>query len=963
MAGKAPLVGRSSELTILTEEMRRSAVGEFRAVLLVGDPGLGKTRLAGEFIDRNSRRKIGLSARAYPLGRTASFSLWAEAFERHLRGKPPEEITRLCGGFLDDLAGLLHSVAAVRESAPEREVPRFRMFEGIAVLMANLARESPVVVLLDDVHLADASSWEVLPYLARNLPGARVLIVASARSAELAQHSEGVEILHALEQESVLRRVSLSPLAEEALFDLAEGLLGRPPPEELVRWLTDRSGGNPLFALELLEALLEEGADLEAPALRYLPEGLAERVMSRLRLLEEPAIATLEILAVLGRRVEIADLLRFSDRPLERLGEILHGLVGARLVVEEERGRQIIYEIAHPLIQETIYRGIGGVRRRALHRLAGRALRATGRLGEAAPHFARSAEVGDPEAIEALRDAMQQAERAEAYLEALVILNALMELLPRGDERLLEIFDATPWQAEWVVDHRADAQASLGVEAMRALDALMTETPEPGRRANVKFRLTSFLAWGPAELEEAETRCREAMDLFQRAGDLNGALLARNELGWICAIGGDLRGLEAHARQVVESARTEGERLVEMRALYALCFANFFLGRFQEAEEMAEQGVAIAGDENKIYRLTMMLGALSWPKSFDGRNEEARAICEQAKRINPRWRETNLAASEITSDYLSGDFRAAVAMASETLAYARGAVSRRAALGMPPAAIAALELGLTTEARRFLRAARGAFGDRDWFIFSDFCSLADALVASRAGGAAEALPALDRLALKLLNRGSLVMAALVLDELVELSAIAGEVAVARRATSDLEATARRLGAKTFEGLAATGSAWSQLAGGGPDKAVLPAQEAVDLLSQTGWRVYEGRAWYVLGRSLAESGRPGAVEAFQKAAHIFEASGSSQRKDRALEGLRGLGGAGRRAAGAVSGPESLTAREREVARLAAKGLTAHQIGEQLFIGRRTVESHLANAYAKLGVSSKMELVQRASDLAV
>ena len=961
MAEKAPLVGRSSELKLLEEELRRSAAGEFRSVLLVSDPGLGKTRLAADFLERNRRRRVGLSARAYPLGRTAPFSLWAESFESHLRGLPATEVERLCGGFLDDLAGLLHSVASAKGSVLQREIPRHRVFEGLAVLMANLARQAQLVVLLDDFHLADASSWEVLTYLSRNLAEARVLIIAAARAGQLADRPEGVEILHALEQQGALHRMNLTPLGSEAVSDLARAVLGHPPPGPLVRWLTNRSGGNPLFALELLQALLEEGGDLEAPELRYLPEGLAERVLSRLRLLEEPAIATLEILAVLGRRVEIADLIKFSDRPLERLGEILQGLVRSGLVVEEERGRYIGYEIAHPLVQETIYRGIGGARRRALHRLAGRTLHASGRLGEAAPHFSRSAEVGDPEAIEALRDAVRQAEKQDAYQEALLILNALVELLPKGDQRWLEIFDAMSWQAEWVVDHRADTQAALGVQAMKAIDALMQGSPDVGRRANVKFRLTSFLAWGPGDLEEAEAACREALQLFQRAGDDRGALLARNELGWIAAGGGNIKSMEAYAASVVEDARSAGERLVEMRALYALCFAKFFLGRLQEAEAVAERGVAMAREEERDYRLTMVLGALSWPKMFGGRIQNARGVLEQAKEMNPGWREANLVASETTLNFLAGNYASSVGMAEDSLDAMTGVLSRRLAFSMPAGALSAVEMGLLAQARRFLIAARTALGRRDWSVFSDFCSLAEAAVATREGRSGEVLPDLRRLASKMLGKDSLIVAALVLTDLAEIAASEGEDVVANEAARDLHAISRLVGATTYRGIAAIGSGWAALVCGGHDQAVAAAREAVDLLSKTGWQGYEGRAWYLLGRSLSESDRPGAVEALQKAADIFEACGACYRRDRALEALRRLGGAGRRAAGAVSGPESLTAREREVARLAAKGKTAQEIGEQLFIGRRTVETHLANAYAKLGVSSKMELVQRASEL--
>ncbi|HEX6382721.1 MAG TPA: adenylate/guanylate cyclase domain-containing protein, partial [Acidimicrobiia bacterium] len=180
------LVGREREVEALERERERARAGEFRAVLLVGDAGVGKTRLASELLARHQDDVVGLSARAYPLGATAAFGLWAEALEGHLRSLPGPELSRLCRGLLDDLAGLLRSVAVLRGSAPEREAPRLRLLEAIADLLVGLTRGAPVVVVLDDVHLADASSWELLGYLGRTLARAPLLVVMTARPEELA---------------------------------------------------------------------------------------------------------------------------------------------------------------------------------------------------------------------------------------------------------------------------------------------------------------------------------------------------------------------------------------------------------------------------------------------------------------------------------------------------------------------------------------------------------------------------------------------------------------------------------------------------------------------------------------------------------------------------------------------------------------------------------------------------------
>ena len=472
MAWATKLVGRGAELAELRRELQRAGAAEFRIVLLLSDAGIGKTRLAREFLARRQAGVVGLCARAHPLGETTSFGVWSEALESHLRGLPPNEITKLCGGFLDDLAALLHSVAAVRGSA-DREPSRLRLLEGFAVVLSNLARRAPVVVFLDDAHLADVSSWEALGYFASTIAAARVLVVAAARPAELVENPAAVQVLLQMEQDGALRRLELSPLDPVALAELAGAAINDLPSPALVEWLAERSRGNALFALGLLQALRDEGADLSAPALRSLPEALTERVAVRVRNLDEAAIAILEWLAAIGRRVDLRDLVGLTGLPADRLALILERLVRSRLVSEQESGHELTYELAHPLIQEAIYERIGAARRRGLHRGIGRTLLAADRLGEAAAHFARSADVGDDEAIAALRDAVRQAEDRGAYREALAILDALVELVPGGDNRWLGVLKALHWEAEWVVDHRADTHALLGIKAMRAIDAVL----------------------------------------------------------------------------------------------------------------------------------------------------------------------------------------------------------------------------------------------------------------------------------------------------------------------------------------------------------------------------------------------------------------------------------------------------------------------------------------------------------
>jgi DNA-binding CsgD family transcriptional regulator len=667
----------------------------------------------------------------------------------------------------------------------------------------------------------------------------------------------------------------------------------------------------------------------------------------------------LGLLAVVGRRLELGEIVAMSGRPLDRLGPILDDLVRARLVAEEERGRTVTYEITHPLIQEAIYEELGGARRRALHRLVARALLAAGRLGEAAPHFSRSAEPGDPEAIEALCGAVRQAEERELYREALTILGTLVELLPPGDERWLEVLDALVLRAEWVIDYRADVHAALGLPALRTIDAALAASSDQGRRAAVKFRLASW-AWSASELEEAERSCREAIELYGRAGDASARRLAQFLLGVIREWSGETGALVDAGRRVGTEAQSAGDRLAAMQAVgRGLGPGNLWRGRFKEAEAALRYGADIAQADGRQYFHSLSLAFLAFTHAFAGRIEEALPLLREAKTANPGWRDSLQFEWEIMVHWLAGDFPAALALAHDSLAWNTAGLSNRRAPGVAFGALSAADAGRTDEARRLLAPALAAYGDKEFWWWSDCCRWVEAVLAWRREKRTEWLDALRQASDRMVAMEALPWASFALLDLAEVSAEAGRADLAQEAAGRLDEITRRIDCGYYQGLARLGTAWADLASGTPKRAAQPADEAVDLLAATEWRALQGRAFHVLGRALGPVDRPRAREALERAAALFDGCGAAWRQDRALEALRRLGEAGRRAAAAL-GPSSLTPREAEVARLAARGHTAPEIARSLFIGERTVESHLARIYVKLGVTSKHELVQRAAE---
>jgi ATP/maltotriose-dependent transcriptional regulator MalT len=766
-------------------------------------------------------------------------------------------------------------------------------------------------------------------------------------------------VLFSLEQDGGLTRLELGPLPTDAVTELARSALGSPPPPPLVAWLGERARGNPLFVLSLLQALLDENADLAAPRLHRLPEGLTERVAARLGTVAEPARETLDLLAVVGRRVRFAELMALTGRAEEELGPILDSLSRSPLITHDERGGELSYEIAHPIVQEAIYQSLGATRRRAAHRQVGRSLLADGRLGEAAPHIARSAEPGDSDAIDALCSAVRQAESRHAYREALIILGSLAEVLPADDDRWLGVLDDMVLDADWIFDHRADVYGSVAVPALRAIDGLLGPSFDTARRAALKFRLGTFLIWGTGQLEEAERVNTEARRLFEAAGDRSAALLAKLEEASIHFARGNLAAWVPIGRAVADEAEAAGEPLVAMHAIgRGIGWGAVAHGDFDEADAAFQKAVSLARENGKPYFQSLSQLGLAYSLGLQGRIDRIEPLLHEAKAVNPCWQEGSILEFEAVLRWVAGDFESTLRCARESMAWNVSGKSRRRGFAMAFAAMAATETGRPAEAERFLAVAQAAYEDRPWASYTDLVRVAQAVCDWRARHDRRSLSALEEAAMRILEMEALPWAAFALCELGDVATESRSKAVTARAATALEGVADRLDRNLYRGLAALARAGDGLVSQRYEDAAGAATEALERIP-LGYRVFSARAREFLGRALVPVERTSARDALKAAAMQFDQCGATTRRDRALERLRRLGEAGKRAAAPI-GVSVLTVREQDVARLAVLGQTAPEIARSLVIGTRTVETHLVRIYAKLGVGSKRELVRRASD---
>lgn len=950
-----PVVGRKTEFNVLETEFRRVLRGEFRCVLIEGEAGIGKSRLAKEFQNGHRRRALPLAARGYLFGASTPFGLWVEALDGHLGGLSNEEVRRLCGGALDDLATLLPAAATAYGRVDGPSSSRIALLKGFARLLESLTRDGPVILHLDDVHLADASSCEALDFIAHNLPRSSVLVLACARTNELFARWASSRAISRLEREGMLGRIELQPLTAQATAELAAASFDRGPPSpKLKDWLFERSRGNPLFATALLDALVEEDADPAEPTLAAIPHPLRRSVLERSKALPAQAQRLLELLVVLGRRVGIGDLVMFTATTLEDLAIDLQAVVESGLVAESETGGAPTYELAHPLVEETLYVSLAAARRLLLHRTIGRKLTAADRWAEAAPHIARSAKGGDQEGIETLLEAARRSWSRSAFHEAFRIVVALADVLPSGDPRWSQVLDVLSLDGEWFFYQRGEVDSSDGIKIMREIEGVLEASNDTATLASLNFHLAGFLGWGMGDLDEAERRSATAVELFRSIGDEHSALMAANDHAWIMGLEGDFARQEEAALGVVAAAEGVGDNGATLMALGCLATPLVVQARFQEAEAVLRRSIDLARVEGNPSRHRYGHSMLAFSLAYEGRLREAAESLGEGMRPQPDRLALEIA---IQLRWLSGDLRGAVAEATRT----SGSLGSGNVVATASAAMCEAERGEVSHARVLIADAREMARRRRFWLIEELCRWAGAVVAWTEEDLDKAADELRGVVTRFHSMGVKGHEARALLDLGELCALWGRTDEMTEVVENMEVIAASIRNDHYRALAASGAAWADVAAGRNERAATSAREAGTVFASSGHRLLEGRVSEVLGRALMSSDRPEAIAAFEGARAAFDECGAEGRARDVLHALQNLGKPGRRTVASVQGPDSLTSRERDVAALAIEGLTARQIGERLFIGERTVETHLANIYAKVGVNSKVELARRAAEI--
>ena len=975
-------VGRASELERLNRALDLAAGGRPVTRLITGEAGIGKSRLVEEFLRARASDALILEGDCLPLGETGlAYAPFVAALRPLVRSLDADRLDRLIGPGRAELAHLLPDLGPppARATRPpdaslSASTARARLFEIMFGVLHRLAVERPLVLVLEDLHWADASTRDLLRFLVRNARSEPILVVATYRSDELHRRHPLRPLLTELQRLESVEIIELAAFGENEVAAQLAGIRGSPPGPDLVATVLARSGGNPFFAEELLAA----GA-----AGLVLPRSLRDTLEDRVRQVSADAQQVVRVASVAGARADHHVLASVVDLPAERLADALRELVEHHLVVATSPDQEPGYAFRHALVQEVVYSELLPSERTQLHAAYATVLASGGEAGnvqgsataaQVAHHWLMAHDL--ERALPAALAAARAAAAGFAFAEAQGLLERALELWPKvGRGALPEGIDRIA-----IIEEAAEAAAQAG-DARRSIDlvrsALAERDPrsDPTRSGVLQHRLAWYLNeagdWqaGVAAMERAVELIPIDPPTPERArvlADLAHSLMVRGRYGDSLALG---EAALAISRAV--NAQVAAARALNVIGLDLACRSDFERA-IPILRDSHESAVGL-GDPLAIFLTAVGLG---WALDESARHAEALDLARVTRdRIRSLGADARfggqLASKAARALHDLGRWDEAAALIDETISggtthYAiRWLLSNRVRLH--------IARGELDQARADLASYEG-LGERVIGPDPDLMNLRRAelaMVAGRPSAAREPIrDTLDKLAEPELDSDARLLL------LTGLRAEAEEADAARASGSK---------ARLAEAIARSGELAGRLAVHldrvtglvARPAAVLEADRtlAAALVARTAGQADQG-AWESAVAERRGLGRPhelasvlaDAAGAFldarrrsQAEAAIAEAHAISV--ELGAEPLRTrLESLARRARIPLEGVDTpdhaadrlgLTRREREVLALVADGRSNRQIGEQLYMAESTAGVHVSNIIAKLGVTRRSE----------
>ncbi len=650
--GLTPYVGREREVRGLFEALEKAKAGHGQVVFIVGEAGIGKSRLLYEFRRRLGEEATWNEGRCMSFGRSIALHPVVDMLKRTFRideadtegtiAKKVERGVLLLGEDLRPLVPYLRYVLsvdpgdpAVREMDPQRR--RAEIFDALRRLLLRASEVRPQVMVHEDVHWMDKATEESLQFIMDSVPSNRLLVILTYRPGYAQPWGD----------RSYHTRIALTALTQQDSAQMAQAMLGTESlPPELQRLIVQKAEGNPFFVEEVVKSLQEVGA-IRRDGARYtiarhldeilIPDTIQDVIMARIDRLAEAPKKTLQLASVIGRE--------FTQRLLDRIADIrgsteefLRELKSIELIYEKRLFPELAYMFKHALTHDVAYNSILIQRRRELHRIIALAIEElyADRLAEQyemlAYHFGKAEDWA--RAFDYLVKAADKSAQTFANREAVALLDQALEAAEHlGDtvtvETRMSIHESRSGMFFMLSDFpRSHAEAARLLELARGVG-------DPVKEAAALAGMGFASLWAH-DFEHALAESREAIDVGTRAEAKPVLAAGHFTTGFVLAVTARLDEAQREMDQTLTFSRAAGDKVHEAFGLGMSALLKNWEGRYGDAERLAADGLRVARDSGVVLPLywnffinTVVLGGKGDYEAALAAGHNGLALCEK----------------------------------------------------------------------------------------------------------------------------------------------------------------------------------------------------------------------------------------------------------------------------------------------------------------------------------------------
>ncbi|UCG45424.1 MAG: AAA family ATPase, partial [Candidatus Bathyarchaeota archaeon] len=682
------LVDRVKEIRLLKEAASRAINSHGSVLLLHGEAGIGKTKLARDLgTYAQSNNMLVLSGRCpalFKMDGVPPYVLWKELIRDYLDVSTTEQLYRVTGFYPIEVSKLVPELGQKLKMIPESfplnpEHSRDRFYEAVSRFIINISRESPLLIILDDLQWADQSSLLLLNYLARSIYKESLLVLGAYRDTFVDEQHSLFPVLTELNRERLAQSIQLKRLSFDHISEMIQRILEQDDiPREFCKLVYQRTRGNPFFVEEVINSLKEREIidyrqgkwHIKSVSKISFPRTIKNLIKARTSRLDDDNQHVLTLASFIGKDFTLKALQGVSGIKEDKLLEILENLLKTGLLECKTVGRENVCSFADIIVRDVLHEAISPLRSKKLHHSVGLALEKVyakdinEHLGELSLHFLES---GDNEkALDYSLKAGEKAAEVYANSEAASHLQHAYSLLETKQDQLL--------QKATVLEKLGDVKSLTGehdacVTYWNKALSLWKQLDEKMKASAIHRKLANLLWEEIGDTDKAKDHHSKALEILEAEPKSTELASLYEDIAHMLYITGNMSEALSLAEKSLKLAQ-------KLNALEAIASSSASLGaiyassrEFDRAIEYFENALGIALENGYWETASRTYTWLSIIASAEKHLEYAEKGYELAKRVgsieNISWMQTRLAGIHIGS----GNLKEAISLAEESVAF------------------------------------------------------------------------------------------------------------------------------------------------------------------------------------------------------------------------------------------------------------------------------------------------------